>query len=50
MTDEELSDYLARQQQLTEIMDPPMHGEEMSKLDETDTEVNCADRETNGLT
>ena len=50
MTDEELSEYLARQQQLAEIMEPPMHGEEMSKLDETDTEINCADRETNGLT
>jgi vesicle coat complex subunit len=31
-------------------MDPPMLGEEMSKLDETDTEINCGDRETNGLT
>ena len=50
MTDEELSEYLARQQQLAEIMEHPMHGEEMSKLDETDTEINCADRETNGLT
>ena len=50
MTDEELSEYLARQQQLAEIMEPRMHGEEMSKLDETDTEINCADRETNGLT
>jgi vesicle coat complex subunit len=50
MNDEELSDYLARQQQLAEIMDPPMLGEEMSKLDETDTEINCGDRETNGLT
>lgn len=27
-----------------------MHGEEMSKLDETDTEVNGGDRETNGIT
>jgi vesicle coat complex subunit len=50
MNDEELSDYLARQQQLAEIMDPPMLGEEMSKLDDTDTEINCGDRETNGLT
>jgi vesicle coat complex subunit len=50
MNNEELSDYLARQQQLAEIMDPPMLGEEMSKLDETDTEINCGDRETNGLT
>ena len=49
-TDEELSEYLARQQALTEIMDPPMHGEEMSKHDETDTEINCGDRETNGIT
>jgi hypothetical protein len=35
---------------MAEIMDPPMHGEEMSKLDETDGEINGGDRETNGIT
>ena len=31
-------------------MEAPMLGEEMSKLDETDTEINGGDRETNGIT
>jgi len=33
MTDEELNDYIQRQQSMAEVMDPPMHGEEMSKLE-----------------
>ena len=47
MTDEELAEYLQRQQTVGDIMDPPMHGEEMSKLDDTDYEINGGDRENN---
>ena len=32
---------------MADIMDPPMHGEEMSKLDDTDCEINGADLENN---
>ncbi len=47
MTDEELQHYLQYQQQMLEIMDAPMLGEEMSKLDDTYTEINGADLENN---
>lgn len=47
MTEEELAEYLQRQQMMADIMEPPMHGEEMSKLEETDCEINGGDREDN---
>ena len=33
---------------MQEIMEPPMQGEEMSKLEETECEINGADKENNG--
>ena len=30
-----------------EIMEPPMHGEEMAKIDETECDINAGDREDN---
>jgi hypothetical protein len=30
-----------------ETMEPPMHGEEMAKIDETDCDINAGDREDN---
>jgi serine/threonine protein kinase len=47
MTEEELAEYLQRQQMMADIMEPAMHGEEMSKLDDTDREINGGDREDN---
>ena len=47
MSEEDLQKYLERQSLLREIIEDPMQGEEMSKLEEADTELNAADSEDN---
>jgi serine/threonine protein kinase len=47
MTDEEFQEYLLKQQSLQEAMDPPLLGEEMSKLEDTDAELNGGGLEDN---
>ena len=47
MSEEELQDYLQRQSMLKDVIEDPMQGEEMSKLEQTDTEQNAGDIEDN---
>lgn len=42
MSEEEFQEYLLKQQELQEIMDPPMLGEEMCKLEENESDINAA--------
>lgn len=47
MSDDEFQRYLERQTVLREIIDEPMLGEEMSKLEDNDQDINIADFEDN---
>lgn len=47
MSDEEFIQYQERQAMLKEHIDEPMAGEEMSKLEEADPELNAGDLEDN---
>lgn len=47
MSDEEFQDYLQSQQEMQAIVDLPMQGEEMARLEETECQINGGDVEDN---
>lgn len=47
MTDEEYQRYMERQSSMRDCIEDPMIGEEMSKLEEADNELNAGDLEDN---
>lgn len=47
MNDEEFQEYIERQTLLRECIEEPLTGEEMSKLEETECDLNAGDLEDN---